>query len=533
MSGSKDENTIRRSTSMPYGIGEDGYGSPLRHIVEERPQTPVFDQSPPNRHQHDPKCSQHLGNSDTEISCDRQIDKIMYGARHSLFVTGLLGLRVVPAALASYYNFLFSTAFNHRLFGADSRAALFLSYLVWLDNAAINHISMGKSSERIIQDLIYKTPEGQNPYFAQVGRNRTYLFMALAFIGAVPNLKMVYDAMSARPDLAYLTIPMTICQGFATTGSNYRGLLGFSGYLYPGEANKYNEYTRELVKVITSNLPGKPLKRKVVKKLLEGKLTKDSLGKKIAKIIVTILSLPYAFVSFLAAFGFFTYHTTNQVVAAVMAFFQVSVAVLGMVMKALLLNKSNYSIIEAIWPNNQILPSDSELAINRGERPKEIRLWPQRAMAVTSFAVGALTLGGAAEGVKKYLLDHFITDQFMMSKLGLSYAIAFVAAGGINMKDFYDLFMVEAPGTIRWWQEQFAEQRVKCRDVEPLEFLVKALQLEPRSGIAILGNPGRPTIECRQKPEFGALLTFFNQNRARSDVSLNDEVRNDVAGVSR
>lgn len=101
----------------------------------------------------------------------------------------------------------------------------------------------------------------------------------------------------------------------------------------------------------------KPFSKKTLDSLYEGRLYNDSRIKNMIKILMGLCVVPYGLVSGMSAFGIYPCRYDNELAEAGCFTSKVIFSLVGMTAKILLLLKANYSILENIYPGNQVLPA--------------------------------------------------------------------------------------------------------------------------------------------------------------------------------
>lgn len=146
------------------------------------------------------------------------------------------------------------------------------------------------------------------------------------------------------------------------------------------------------------------------------------------------------------------------------------------------------------------------------------------AFGLLAFLIGALTLGGASESVKKYVFDHVISDNEMPLKMGLSYLVAFIAAVAINTKDFYDLWMVHLPKTIRWirYERANSENKTRAMGTQPVELMINSINLRARTALIFWSMPKQASYEAPHRQDFDTTITHFRGHVRRRAAGAGD-----------
>lgn len=459
---------------------------------------------------------------------EKQFAALLFGKSQSTLFDVAMFLRLIPCGYSAYFNYKFSRAFNEEYFvklkGAPEGLVTFLAILTGMVNFSIYTISTGRSINNMAVDIAFDYEPQQRPFYKS-GRIQMAKILALSVLGATPSLSMVRDTMLGAQHSEFMTTAMLLSQGFTTTTLNYRGL---SDHWQSNDEAMINGCKQRLIDWITeankqyTAAGNMALDSDQLRKLEEGFLLEQSKVSWAIKGLWKFAVIPYALASFMSAFNFETCESNSRLWLGGCYFMISSIAGISMYEKYVLLNRSNEGVVDAlhqaIVPSHQILPARS-----RGTRNER---YFNTCFALFSFAIGSVTLGGAAQAVRNYVVREWIPDDQLEKQMTISYLIAWIAAVGINTKDFNDLFTVHLRNGIKWIRLKMVQDpraRERILNLHPLEIIRLVISMPLRQKMALWDFPEKPTYRTRIRTETTAALNFLGNSNHFGSFNLDND----------
>jgi hypothetical protein len=345
---------------------------------------------------------------------------------------GLVLVCGVVAAFASYYNFSFSKAYVHdvstRWGFSESDAALFSRFcgvMGFIINIGINGRSIHQFYSVIKDEIIQQTTNKALMPDDNIIRTSVGVMALLSAIGALPNLKFVYDTTKDE-HIAYLVF-MEIIQFITQSALNLRGI--YNTFKINSEKKKVAKMFKLDMLVATNQcLTSSKLSEEDIKALSEGNLAqrKYPILQSCLKGLARLYVLPYSLAFYFAVKDLVPKDNTNN-------YLDMLTTLGGMLsggLKCFLLGNAYESLIDRVF---NLFLQEPILKLDQNEiRAQYTSRNMERILAIMGLLLAIFSLGSSSKIVEKY----FFEDQ---DKTAQTFWISFIlgggAAWGINATD--------------------------------------------------------------------------------------------------
>lgn len=350
----------------------------------------------------------------------------------------------VVAAVAGFYNFQFGKEYVYsvakRWNFTEQQADLFSTFCGTdglLINLAINAKSIKHASSVVKDEIIKKNPNAKSMPDDNFIRMYTVMMVVLSIIGAIPNLKFVYDTTkSSNP--AYL-IFMEIIQFITVSALNFRGLYN--------TLSINTEKKQVVTKFKLDRLQNLNKCLKVVDQISQSDLIALSEGKlerpravalqKALKFFFGVYVIGYSAAFFFTVRGALPDSHTGTFVDDIVKFLMMSCGLLSSGLKLFFLSNAYSNLTEEVF--NVYFQSPILKIDNKEVRQGVFSRNAERLLYAACLAFAIFSLGSSSKIVEKYFFDEKTTETFWISLF-----IGGGAALGINAIDLANITKILA-----------------------------------------------------------------------------------------
>lgn len=359
------------------------------------------------------------------------ISKKEFQAKKMMFVSGC----AVLAAIAGYYNYAFGKAYVYDVsmrwgfneFEADVFSSVCGSIGLVI-NTAINGQSIHQFYYVLKDEIIKKTLNKDSMPDDNIRRITLSIMSILSLIGALPNLKFVYD--TSNDGSVFYLIFMEVIQFFTMTALNMRGLYN-TIKIDSEKKHVVQKFKLQMLVALNQCLRGSLLGDEDLTALSQGILVRKRFPvlRQALKLGTGLYVGGYSAAFYFAVKNAIDMPETNTFIDDLMNFGVTACGLLSAALKWFLLGNAYAGLVDRIFN----LFQEPILKINQNEvRSQYISRNVDRTLAIGGLLIALLSLGSASKIVERYF---FGSQEKTAETFFLSLLIGGGPALGINAMD--------------------------------------------------------------------------------------------------